>query len=114
MLGICKRTLRVTEHPEGYRSVTQDCRPGVLAKTRRQPAMLGRIVEREGAIEMLSAFRDVTGGEQGVSREAMPKHERGGCPLLLGESQELRRELAHYIAVERHKVRDLEAMKNRK
>ena len=36
-----------------------------------------------------------------------------GRPLLLGERQELRRKLAHHVAVERHKVRDPEAVEDR-
>ena len=31
----------------------------------------------------------------------MSDHERHGCPLFLGESQELRRTLAQRVAVER-------------
>ena len=34
-------------------------------------------------------------------------------PLLLGERQELRRKLAHHVAVERHEVRDPEAVEDR-
>ena len=44
----------------------------------------------------------------------MPNHERNGRPLLLGERQELRRKLAHHVAVERHIVRDPEAEEDRK
>ena len=44
----------------------------------------------------------------------MPDHERHGRPLLLGERQELRRKLAHHVAVERHIVRDPEAVEDRK
>ena len=33
--------------------------------------------------------------------------------LLLGERQELRRKLAHHVAVERHEVRDPEAVEDR-
>ena len=36
-----------------------------------------------------------------------------GRPLLLGERQELRRKLTHYVAVERHVVRDPEAVEDR-
>ena len=43
----------------------------------------------------------------------MPDHERHRRPLLLCERQELRRKLAHHVAVERHKVRDPEAVKDR-
>ena len=43
----------------------------------------------------------------------MPDHERDCCPLLLGERQELRRKLAHHVAVERHIVRDPEAVEDR-
>ena len=35
-------------------------------------------------------------------------------PLLLGERQELRRKLAHHVAIERHIVRDPEAVEDRK
>ena len=44
----------------------------------------------------------------------MPEHKRNGRPLLLGESKEPRRELTHHVAVERHKVRDPEAVEDRK
>ena len=38
----------------------------------------------------------------------------GACrPLLLGERQELRRKLAHHVAVECNEVRDPEAVENR-
>ena len=43
----------------------------------------------------------------------MPDHERAGRPLLLGERQELRRKLAHHVAVERHIVRGPEAVEDR-
>ena len=43
----------------------------------------------------------------------MSNHEREGRPLLFGERKELRRKLAHHVAVERHEVRDPEAVKDR-
>ena len=43
----------------------------------------------------------------------MPDHERDGRPFLLGERQELRRKLKRSIAVERHVVRDPEAVEDR-
>ena len=43
----------------------------------------------------------------------MPDHERDCRPLLLGERQELRRKLAHSVAVERDIVRDPEAVEDR-
>ena len=42
----------------------------------------------------------------------MPYHERDCRPLLLRESEELRREIATDIAIERHKVRDPEAVED--
>ena len=51
--------------------------------------------------------------QQGNAHEAMPDHERDCCPLLLGERQELRRKLAHHVAVEGHVVRDPEAVEDR-
>jgi hypothetical protein len=54
--------------------MTQECHPVVLAKTCRQPTMLGRIVQRERAIKMRPTRCDVSRGEQGISHEAMPDH----------------------------------------
>ena len=43
----------------------------------------------------------------------MSDHERHCRPLLLGERQELRRKLAHHIAIECHIVRDPDAVEDR-
>ena len=75
--------------------------------------MLGRIVKRDRLIEVRSAFRDVPRKQQGKTHKAMPDHERNRRSLLLGERQELRRKLAHHVAVERDKVRDPEAVEDR-
>ena len=42
----------------------------------------------------------------------MPDHERDGRPLLLRERQELRREIAHSVAIECHMVRGPEAVED--
>ena len=42
----------------------------------------------------------------------MPYHERDGRALLLGKRQELRRKLAHHIAVERDIARDPETIED--
>jgi hypothetical protein len=63
--------------------------------------MLDRVVERKRAIQMRSTFREVTGEQQGRAHEAMADHERNSRPLLLGECQEPRRDVATGIAVER-------------
>ncbi len=42
----------------------------------------------------------------------MPDHERDRRSLLLGERQELRRKLAQRVAIERHIVRDPEAIED--
>jgi hypothetical protein len=63
--------------------------------------MLRRIVKRKRAIKMGSTFREVSSEQQGRPHEAMRNHERDGCPLFLGEGQELRRKLAQQVAVER-------------
>ena len=65
--------------------------------------MLGGIVKRDRLIEVRPAFRESPVRSQGNTHEAMADHERDCCPLLLGERQELRRKLAHGIAVERNK-----------
>ena len=113
VLCVCERGLGIAKQPQRPRPIGQDCHPDVLAKSRRQRTMLGRIVKRDRLIEMRSAFRDVSRTQQGHAHEAMPDHERNGRPLLLGERQELRRKLAHHVAVERHKVRDPEAVEDR-
>jgi hypothetical protein len=74
--------------------------------------MLARIIKRDRAIEMRSAFRDVSRSQQGHAHKAMPDHERDCRPLLLGERKELRRKLAHRVAVERNDVRDPEAVED--
>jgi hypothetical protein len=43
----------------------------------------------------------------------MPDHKRHGCPLFLGERQELRRKLTANLAVERDIVRDPKAEEDR-
>ena len=48
-----------------------------------------------------------------VPTRRCPDNERACRPLLLGEGQELRRKLAHHVAVERYIVRDPEAEEDR-
>jgi hypothetical protein len=78
--------------------------PQDLGQTRCQRTMLGRSVKRYRLIQMPPALRGVPGKHRGTSHEPMPDHERDCCPLLRRERQELRREIANDIAVERHKV----------
>ena len=59
MLAVCERGLGIAEQPKSQRLPGQGCRADVLAKTRRQRTMLGRIVERNRAIEMRSPVYDV-------------------------------------------------------
>jgi hypothetical protein len=44
----------------------------------------------------------------------MANHDGNRPPLLLGERQELRRKLAHHVAVERNIVRGPKAVEHRK
>ena len=44
----------------------------------------------------------------------MPDHERDGRPLLLRERQELRRKVAHSVAIECHIACDPKAVEDRK
>ena len=75
--------------------------------------MLGGIVKRHRPIVVLSALRDVSRFQQGRAHEAMAHHERNRRSLLFGKCQELRRQLTHSVAVERHIVRDPEAVEDR-
>jgi hypothetical protein len=74
--------------------------------------MLGSIIKRHRAVEMCSAFCDTTRRCQGYTHEAMPHHEWDRSSLFLGKRHELRRKLAHHLAVERHVVRDPEAVED--
>ena len=84
-----------------------------MAKSRRQPTMRGRIEKLQCLIVVLSAFRDVSGAQQGRCQRAMPDHERDYGPLLLGECQELRRKFTRHIAVECNNARNPEAVEDR-
>src|SRR6266516_3104232 len=75
--------------------------------------MLGRIVERNRAIQMRSPVYDVSCMQQGQAHEAMSHHEWPRRFLLICEGQELDSKLTHHVAVERYKVRDPKAVKNR-
>ena len=85
----------------------------VFAKSRRQRAMLGRIVKRNPAIEIRSppAMFPVNSKEMPMS--SLPDHERNGRALLLGKRKELRREVARGVAVKCHKVCSPEAVEDR-
>src|SRR5215831_9428197 len=75
--------------------------------------MLGRIVERNRSIQMRSPVYDVPCMQQGQAHEAMPHHEWPRRFLLICEGQEFDSKLTHHVAVERDKVRDPKAVKNR-
>src|SRR5262245_4423731 len=75
--------------------------------------MLGRIVERNRAIQMRSPIYDVPCMQQGQAHEAMPHHEGPRRFLLICKGQELDSKLTHHVAVERDKVRDPKAVENR-
>jgi hypothetical protein len=74
--------------------------------------MLGRVVKLPRAIELCSAFRDISRNQQGKAHKAVPNHQRGCCPLLSSERQELGRKLAHHVAVKRHVIRHPEAVEH--
>ena len=72
--------------------------------------MLHWLIERDRAIEMRAAFREVARVQQGHTHYTMPNHKRAWCLLLLRDVQELGRKLAHHITIERHNVSDPEAV----
>src|SRR5216683_4627449 len=110
----CECGLGIAERPQGERPPPEGDHTDVLAKSRRQRTMLGRIIKRDRLIVVGPAFREGSPTRQGSAHEAMPDRERQGCPLLLSERQELRRKLTHRITAERHKIRGPEAIENRK
>ena len=75
--------------------------------------MLGGIVKRDRLIQVRSGDRDVPRKQRGKSHEAMSNHNWDCRPLLLRERQELRRQTTTDIAVEGHKIRYPEGVKNR-
>jgi len=62
---------------------------------------------------MNSALREIARNQQGNPRDAMPYHEWDSRASLLGECKELRRKLAHKIAIERGVARNPETIENR-
>ena len=85
VVGVRERSLGIAKQPQSQRPKGQDCHSDVLAKTRRQRTMLGRIVKCERLIEVRSAFCDVSRTQQGHAHHAMSDHERDRRPLFLGE-----------------------------
>src|SRR4029077_11975275 len=74
--------------------------------------MLGRIVKRDRLIEVRATFRDVSRTRQGNTHDAMGYQERSRGSLFLGECQELRCKLTYGVAVERHIIRDPNAVES--
>src|SRR5262249_4006531 len=108
---VYERGIRIAEHPQRPRSVGQCCYPDVLAKSGGQETMLGRIIKCDRAVEMRSPFCKGARMQHGT-HHAMPDHERNRCRLLLRERQELARQLAQSVALERTEARGPEAEKN--
>src|ERR1700693_5918139 len=75
--------------------------------------MLSRLVKCDGAIELRPASRDIPCRRQGNAHCAMRNHEWDCRPLPLGCCEELCRELAQNVAIERQVVRNPEAVKDR-
>ena len=60
VISVSECGLGIAKGPQSQRPIGQNSHPDILAKSRRQRTMLGRIVERNRLIEMCSAFRDVS------------------------------------------------------
>ena len=108
-----ERGLGIAKEPQSPRSIGQGRYRLVLAKSGRQRTMLGGIVKRNRLIEMRSCFRDISSIQQGSAQVIMPKHSRKRGALLLGKRQEMGGEIATYIAIECHEVRDEDAVEDR-
>ena len=57
---VCERGVGIAKQPKGPRPIAQNCDPNILAKSRRQYTMLGRIIKRERLIEVGSSFSKVS------------------------------------------------------
>ncbi len=113
VVSVGEGSLGITKHPEGPRSMGEDYHSVVFAKSRRQLAMLGRIVKRDRLIVVRPTLGDVSRTQQGKSHDTMPDHERDCGSLRFGERQELSRKLAQRVAVKCHVARDPEAKEDR-
>ena len=74
--------------------------------------MPSRIVQRNPLVVMRPRFRNVARKHQRLTRDAMCDQKRSRRSLLLGQGQELCRELANDFPIERHDVRDPEAVED--
>lgn len=76
--------------------------------------MLGRIIKRDAAVLMHPPVGEVSGAQQGGAHGAMTDHQRDFHPLLLGEAEKPRRQLAHHVAIEGDVVRGPDAVEDNK
>jgi hypothetical protein len=106
--------LGIAEHPQRQRPPAKRGHSDIVAKSSRQRAMLGGIVQRNHAIKMAAPARDVAHEHQGYAHEHVSDHARDRGALVLGKGVKLLRKLARDIALERHAVADPEAVENGK
>src|SRR5579871_871847 len=112
-MRVSERGLGIAKHPQTIGSHIRGYYLRIYPKSRRQAAMFGRFVKRDRPIQVRPAFCGVSRIEQGNSHLAMTNHEWDRLVLFLCQRQELRREIAHNVAVERHLARDPESPKDR-
>src|ERR1039458_1411430 len=105
MVDLRQRSRGISEQPQCQGPKRQGCRTHVMAKAHRQRTMRGRIVKREGAIEMGEPFGGVAQTEQGRAEQTMTDHDGCCSLLLLRESEELGRKRARSVAVESDELR---------
>src|SRR5262249_2573390 len=109
-----QRSLWIAKKPQRPREIGQSMYPGVLTKSRRQRAVLGRIVKRNRLFKVRASFRYVTRVQQRHAHYAMCNQQRSCSSLLLGQHQELRCKLTHDITFERNDIRGPEGVEDRK
>jgi hypothetical protein len=89
VLDVGERGLGITEHPRRQGSPSERGRADVVAKARRQCTVLRRIVQRDGAIEMRAALRDVSHKRERNAHEKVSEHQRDRGVLAPSKLQEL-------------------------
>src|SRR5262249_61451612 len=98
-VGIVEGSLGIAKQPQGPCPIGQDHHTDILAKSRRQPTMLGRIVERDCLIIVCPTLGDVSRAHQRSAHEAMHDHEWDRYSLFLSERAELYGETEQIMAV---------------
>jgi hypothetical protein len=114
VIGVAERGFGISEEPQHPWSHGQGCHPLVLAKAGRQRPLFSTIVKRCRLIEMRSCFRNLSSQHQRTAQVIVPKHSGKRGTLLLSKLQNVDSDLATYVGIKCHDVRDEGTIENLK